>query len=42
MVIGRFHLGGRLKFAIGGGFQIATTHFHSNNHNGILSVRFPF
>jgi len=27
---------------VGGGMQIATTHFHRNNHNGIFSVRFPF
>jgi hypothetical protein len=28
--------------SMGGGFQIATTQFHTNNHNGIFSVRFPF
>jgi hypothetical protein len=28
--------------SIGGGFQIATTQFHRNNHNGIFTVRFPF
>jgi len=42
LVIGRFHLWNRLAFTVGGGFQIATTHFHTNNHNGIFSVRFPF
>ncbi len=42
LVIGRVHLWKRLGFTIGGGIQIATTHFHSNNHNGIFSVRFPF
>ena len=42
LVIGRFHLGSRVGFTFGGGFQIATTHFHTNNHNGILSIRFPF
>ena len=42
LVIGRMHLWKRLAFTVGGGFQIATTHFHANNHNGIFSVRFPF
>ena len=42
LVLGRFHLGGRVGFTIGGGFQIAATHFHTSNHNGILSIRFPF
>jgi len=42
LVIGRLHLWKRLALTVGGGFQIATTHFHTNNHNGILSVRFPF
>ena len=42
LVIGRIHLWNRVGFTIGGGYQIATTHFHTNNHNAILSVRFPF
>jgi hypothetical protein len=42
LVMGRFRLWGRVGFTVGGGFQIATTHFHANNHNGILSIRFPF
>ena len=42
LVAGRFKVAGRVGFTIGGGFQIATTHFHTSNHNGILSVRFPF
>ena len=42
LVIGRIHLGKRLALTVGGGIQIATTHFHRNNHNGIFSVRFPF
>jgi hypothetical protein len=42
LVMGRFRLGGRVGFTIGAGYQIATTHFHTTNHNGILSVRFPF
>lgn len=42
MVIGKIHLWGRVGLTFGGGFQIAATHFHTSNHNGILSVRFPF
>jgi hypothetical protein len=42
LVIGRLHLYKRVGFTIGGGYQIAATHFHTNNHNAILSVRFPF
>ena len=42
LVMGRFHLIGRVGFTIGGGFQIATTRFHTSNHDGILSIRFPF
>jgi hypothetical protein len=42
ILFGRFHLYKRLALAAGGGFQIASTHFHTNNHNGILTVRFPF
>lgn len=42
LVLGRFPLWGRVGFAVGGGYQIATTHFHTTNHNAILSVRFPF
>ena len=42
IVFGRFHLWKRLGLSVGGGFQIATTHFHTNNHNGIFTVRFPF
>jgi hypothetical protein len=42
VVFGRFPIHKRLAIAVGGGFQIATTHFHSNNHNGIFTVRFPF
>jgi hypothetical protein len=29
-------------FTFGGGYQIATTRFHTSNHNAILSIRFPF
>jgi len=42
LVLGRFPIHNRFALTFGGGFQIATTHFHTNNHNGILSVRIPF
>ncbi len=42
LLLGRFRLAGRVGFTFGGGYQIATTHFHSTNHNAILTVRFPF
>jgi hypothetical protein len=42
LVVGRLHLWKRVGFAVGGGFQIATTHFHVNNHNRILTIRIPF
>lgn len=42
LVMGRFKLWKRVGFTIGGGYQIATTHFHTSNHNAILSIRFPF
>lgn len=42
LILGRFPLGKRFRLAFGAGFQIAVTHFHTNNHNVILSMRFPF
>jgi hypothetical protein len=42
LVVGRLHVWRRLGFTLGGGYQIATTRFHTSNHNAILSVRFPF
>jgi len=42
VVLGRFPIHNRFSFTIGGGFQIAATSFHPTNHNGILSIRFPF
>ncbi len=42
LILGRFRLWRRVGFTIGGGYQIATTHFHTTNHNAILSIRFPF
>jgi len=42
LMVGRIHLSKRLNLSVGGGFQIAATHFHVNNHNAIFTVRFPF
>lgn len=42
MVIGKLHLWGRAGLTFGAGMQVAATHFHTSNHNGILSVRIPF
>ena len=42
LVAGRFHLWRRLGMSIGGGDQIAVTHFHQFNHSKTLSIRFPF
>lgn len=42
LILGRFRLAGRVGFTFGGGYQIATTKFHTTNHNAILSIRFPF
>jgi hypothetical protein len=42
LVVGKLHLWKHLGLTAGGGFQIAATRFHTTNHNGILTVRFPF
>jgi hypothetical protein len=42
LVVGRLHLYKRLGFTIGGGIQIAVTHFHTYDQNRVLSIRFPF
>src|SRR5262249_38506487 len=42
LMIGRFRLWKRLGFAVGAGFQIAATSFHTTNHNVVISTRFPF
>jgi hypothetical protein len=42
LVMGRFRLVGRVGLTVGAGYQIATTSFHTTNHNAILSIRFPF
>ncbi|MBV8050220.1 MAG: hypothetical protein JOZ80_03475 [Acidobacteriaceae bacterium] len=42
LLIGRLHLWKRMGLTFGGGYQIATTRFHTTNHNAIFSVRLPF
>jgi len=42
VLLGRFPIHDRFAFIIGGGYQIAATSFHPTNHNGVLSIRFPF
>jgi len=42
LVLGLFPIHNRFSLTIGGGFQIAATSLHPTNHNGILSIRFPF
>ena len=42
LIMERFRLVGRVGFTVGGGYQIATTKFHTTNHNAILTGRFPF
>ncbi len=42
LVVGRFHVAGRMGLTIGAGIQIAVTHFHTFNHNRVLTIRFPF
>lgn len=42
LIFGRLHFFGRVGLTFGGGFQIAATRFHTSNHNGIFTVRFPF
>jgi hypothetical protein len=42
LILGSVPLEGRLRIAIGGGFQTSVTSYHPYNHRWILSVRFPF
>lgn len=42
MVIGKIPLTRRIGLTFGAGVQIAATHFHTSNHNAIISVRMPF
>jgi hypothetical protein len=42
LILGRLRLHGRVAMAVGAGFQIAATHYHSYNHAPVITVRFPF
>jgi hypothetical protein len=42
IILGYFQIAERLHVGIGGGIQIAATHFHTYNHRWIWSMRFPF
>ncbi|HVA17771.1 MAG TPA: hypothetical protein VMV59_08685 [Candidatus Dormibacteraeota bacterium] len=42
IVYGKLPIHNRIGLTLGVGFQIAATHFHTFNHNVILSVRMPF
>jgi len=42
LVVGRIPLHDRLGLTLGAGMQIAATHFHTYDHNLLLSARMPF
>jgi hypothetical protein len=42
IVAGRFSVYRNLSLTVGGGVGFAVTHFHSNTHEQILTVRLPF
>ena len=42
LIIGRLRLSSRVGLTFGAGYQIATTRFHTTNHNALLTVRLPF
>lgn len=42
LIVGRIPLHNRLGLTLGGGMQIAATHFHTFDHNLILTARLPF
>ena len=42
LIIGRLPLFRRVGLTFGAGYQIATTQFHTTNHNAIFTIRFPF
>jgi hypothetical protein len=42
LILGRFRVHGRLFMALGSGFQIAVTHYHTYNHAWVITLRFPF
>jgi hypothetical protein len=39
---GRFLIHRNLQLTMGGGMQIAVTHFHSVSHQAVFTVRLPF
>ena len=42
LVLGKFPIWRRLGITVGGGVQIAASRFHTYNHKGVFTVRFPF
>jgi hypothetical protein len=42
LILGRFKLHGRLAMAVGAGFQIAASQYHTYNHAIVITARFPF
>ena len=40
--VGRFLLYKNLQLTLGGGVEIAVTHFHSSAHQGVFTLRLPF
>ncbi len=42
LIAGRFKVHGRVLMAVGAGFQVAATHYHTYNHAYIFTFRFPF
>jgi len=42
LIVGKLHLWRRLGMTVGGGVQVPVTHFHAQDHNYLMSVRFPF
>jgi hypothetical protein len=40
--VGRFLLYKNLQLTLGGGMEIAVTHFHSSAHQGVFTLRLPF
>jgi hypothetical protein len=42
LIVGRLRLHGHLRFAFGGGFQMAVTRYHLYNHAAVFTMRFPF
>ena len=42
LIVGKLHLWKRLGMTVGSGIQIPVTHFHTQDRNWLMSVRFPF